>query len=102
MTGERKRLMTSAIGTLTLQEEAIPLVRAGLAMKKTALEVNLRRYSQRLKHFENRYDMDLTTFASRFEQGELGDEADWFEWEYNLDAYRETLRQLKILERIDL
>ena len=46
--------------------------------------------------------MDSTTFASRFDQGELGDEADWFEWEYNLDTDRETLRQLQILERIDL
>ena len=94
--------MTGAISTLTLQEEAIPLVRAGLAMKKTALEANLRQYSERLKHFEERYGMDSTTFSSRFDQGDLGDEADWFEWEYNLDAYRETLRQLQILERIDL
>ena len=42
--------------------------------------------------------MDSSTFATRFAQGEFGDEADWFEWEFNLDAYRETLRQLWILE----
>jgi hypothetical protein len=94
--------MSSTVSTLTLKEEAIPLVRSGLTMKKMALEFNLRRYSERLKHFEERHSMDSTTFASRFDQGELGDEADWFEWEYNLDAYRETLRQLQILEHIDL
>jgi len=94
--------MNNAVSTLTLQKEAIPLVRSGLSMKKTALEFNLRQYSERLKRFEEQHDMDSPTFATRFAQGELGDEADWFEWEYNLDAYRETLRQLQILEHIDL
>jgi hypothetical protein len=46
--------MSHRAGTLTLQEEAIPLVRSGLAMKKMALEFNLRRYSERLKRFEHR------------------------------------------------
>jgi hypothetical protein len=92
----------SRVSTLTLQEEALPLLQSGLAMKKAALELSLRRYSERLKSFEQRYGMDSQTFAARFAQGELGDEADWFEWEYVLDAYQETLRQLQILERIQL
>ena len=94
--------MSSMVNTLTLQKEAIPLVRSGLAMKKAALEFSLKRYSERMKSFERRYGMDSQTFAARFGKGELGDEADWFEWEYVLDAYRETLRQLQILEHIHL
>jgi hypothetical protein len=66
----------SRISTLTLQEEAIPLLQSGLAMKKAALELSLRRYSERLKNFERRYGMDSQTFAARFAQGELGDEAE--------------------------
>lgn len=46
--------------------------------------------------------MDSQTFATRFRQGELGDEPDWFEWEYVLQAYQETVRQLKILERVSV
>lgn len=87
---------------LTLHEEAVPLVRSGLAMKKAALSLNLKRYHQRLQEFEQRYHMDSQTFATRFRQGELGDEADWFEWEYVLQAYQETARQLKILERVSV
>lgn len=94
--------MSSMVSTLTIQEEAIPLVRSGLAMKKAALELNLRRYGERLKSFEQQYGMDSQIFAARFGEGKLGDEADWFEWEYILDAYRETLRQLEILEHIHL
>lgn len=94
--------MSNAVSTVTLEGEAIPLVRSGLTMKRAALEFNLRRYSERLKHFEQQHGMDSSTFAARFAQGELGDDADWFEWEYNLDAYHETRRQLEILEHIDL
>ena len=94
--------MSSMVNTLTLQKEAIPLVRSGLAMKKAALEFSLKRYSERMKSFERRYGMDSQTFAARFGKGELGDEADWFEWEYVLDAYGETLRQLQILESVHL
>lgn len=46
--------------------------------------------------------MDSQTFAARFRRGELGDEADWFEWEYVLQAYQDTLRQLEILEHVHL
>ena len=93
--------MSKAV-SMILQEKAIPLVRSGLAMKKTALEFNLKRYSERLKDFEQQHGIDSTTFATRFAQGELGDEANWFEWEFNLDAYHETVRQLQILEHIEL
>ena len=66
----------SRVSTLMFQEEALPLLQSGLAMKKAALELSLRRYSERLKSFEQRYGMDSQTFAARFAQGELGDEAE--------------------------
>ena len=87
--------MSSAVETLTLQKEAVPLLRSGLAMKKASLKLSLKRYRERLKRFEQQYGMDSTAFAARFERGELGDDADWFEWEYTLDAYRQAQRQLR-------
>jgi len=54
---------------------------------------------ERLTAFERRYGMESEDFAARFNTGELGDEADWFEWQYLLDAYHETLRQLHPAER---
>jgi hypothetical protein len=94
--------MSNAVETLTLQKEAIPLLRSGLTMKTAALKFNQERYRERLRRFERQYDMDSATFAARFGQGELGDDADWFEWEYNLDAYRQTQEQLRLLEQIEL
>lgn len=86
--------------TLTLQQEALPLVRSGVEMKRTALEFNLHRYQTRLTTFEMRHEMSSEQFASKFVTGELGDDVDWFEWEYVLDVWRETDRQLKLLESV--
>ena len=51
-------------------------------MKRNALQFNLGRYKERLAAFESRYEMESNDFAAKFNAGELGDEADWFEWQY--------------------
>lgn len=88
--------------TLMMQQEAVPIVRSGLEMKRKALEFTLRQYRTNLTGFEKRHRMTSEQFAAKFRAGELGDEADWFAWEYMLDAYRETTRQLELLSNIQL
>lgn len=90
------------LATLTIQQEALPLVKAGVEMKRRVLELGLRRYQARLTSFEEQYRMTSGQFAARFGAGELGDDADWFEWEFVLDAYRETQQQLELLDDIRL
>lgn len=69
-------------------------MKSSLRMKRKALEFNLGRYKERLTALERQYEMASEDFAVKFNAGELDDEADWFEWQYLLDAYHETLRQL--------
>jgi hypothetical protein len=88
--------------TLTMRQEAVPVVRSSLEMKRRALEFNLRQYQARLIRFEKQYLMTSDQFATRFSAGELGDDAQWFEWEFVLDAYRETARQAELLKSIRL
>lgn len=88
--------------TLTLQPQAVPLVKAGLEMKRRALEFGLRRYRERLTTFEKRYGLNSRSFARKFDAGELGDESDWFEWQYIWESFLETRRQLELLEGIAL
>ncbi len=87
---------------MVLQQEAIPIVRSGLQMKRKSLELNLQQYQQQLMTFERQCRMTSEQFGHRFSAGELGDDAVWFEWEFVLDAYRETMRQLDILKKIHL
>jgi len=84
---------------LTLREEVVPLVRSSLGLKRRTLEFNLRKYQDRLAQFERRYGMGSQEFAAKFDSGELGDEAHWFEWQYVLGVQQGIQRQV-VIERI--
>ena len=88
--------------TMTVQSEAVPVIKSCLDMKRKALEHNLRRYKDRLTTFEEQFRMTSEQFGARFKSGELGDAADWFEWEFVLDAYRETAQQIDLLASVRL
>jgi len=40
--------------------------------------------------------MTSEPFEHRFNAGELGDDAVWFEWAFALDVYREAVHQLEL------
>jgi hypothetical protein len=88
--------------SVTLQPEAVPIVKAGLEMKRKALELNLRQYQARLAEYEKQFQMPSQYFAQQFGAGKLDDRAEWFEWEFVLDAQRETMKQLQLLESVKL
>ena len=88
--------------TMTMQPEAVPVIKSCLDMKRKALEHNLRRYKDRLAAFEEQFHMTSEQFGARFNSGELGDAADWFEWDFVLGAYRETAQQLDVLASVRL
>jgi len=69
------------------------------------LDVALRRYRQRLEHyedelrqFEQRYGLDSDVFYQRFEAGELGDATDYFEWASLYELRQDLLLKVERLE----
>jgi hypothetical protein len=52
------------------------------ALKREMEQARLRRdhFAEQCQQFEESYEMDSDTFLQKFEQGELGDEADYFDW----------------------
>ena len=87
---------------ITIRQDVLPVLKSGLELKQRALRLSLDRYRARLRDFEDRHCMTSEQFSVAFAAGELGDEADWFEWEYILDAYRETRRQLDLLHSLQI
>lgn len=56
----------------------------------------LQRYDRDIRAFETQYKMESDDFYGRFETGELGDAADFFEWSGLLELrqeVRDTIRQ---------
>ncbi len=88
--------------TVKIEREALPIVKSSLEMKRKALKFNLNQYRERLAAFEKSHKMTSEQFAAKFSAGELGDNAEWFEWEFARDALKETDRQLKLLESVKL
>jgi hypothetical protein len=87
---------------MKIEPDALPIVKSSLEMKHKALEFILRQYRERLATFERTRQMSSEQFAKKFDAGELGDDAEWFEWEFVLDALGETQQQLKLLESVRL
>ena len=61
-------------------------------------QLRLERYARDLHDFEQRYGMDTPTFHERFEAGELGDSADFFEWDGLYDLQRDLTEKIRRLE----
>ena len=87
---------------ITMHQEALPVVRSSLDLKRKALEFNLRQYRARLTRFEAQYSMSSEEFEAKFQAGALEDDADWFEWEFVLDGFRQTAQQIDLLKSVRL
>lgn len=57
-------------------------------------QLRLERYVRDLHDYEERYGMDTRTFHERFEAGELGDSADFFEWDGLYDLQRDLTEKI--------
>ena len=49
-------------------------------MERTRLEQEVASLAERLRFFEERYQLASEDFSGGFQAGELGDDADLFEW----------------------
>jgi hypothetical protein len=90
------------LATVTIPQEALPVVQSSIALKRQALELNLSTYRSRLAKFEKQHRMTSGQFEVAFHAGDLCDNAEWFEWEFVQDAYREAERQLELLDSTEL
>ena len=52
-----------------------------------------------MKKFESKYNMNPKTFCKKFEEGELGDEMDFFEWYALCDMHKRIVQRLNIAKR---
>ncbi len=68
-----------------------------VAMERTRLEQDVASLAERLRCFEERYQLASVDFSRRFQAGELGDDADLFEWSAFYHMWVSALAQLTSL-----
>jgi len=75
---------------IDINDQYLPLIKSGLELKKSVLAFKLKKYQKKLKEFEKQYNMSSEDFMKKFKAGQLGDEAYLLDWEYLIEAVKET------------
>lgn len=65
---------------IAISEEAIPLVRDSVNREIILLESRINLIKKEIEQFEEKYKMTSSEFQKKFDDGELGDSMDLFEW----------------------
>ena len=68
-----------------------------LQRERTQMEAQLARLRQQLVVFEGQYSRSTPDFYERFERGELGDDADYFEWSATWEMVQQLQQGLRLL-----
>ena len=87
---------------IEVTDEALPILRSGIALKERLLNMKADNYLKRLQEYEKKYKMKNAEFSKAFSAGEIGDDADWFDWIFVYEAYNKITRQIKIIESLSL
>ena len=90
------------MATIKIQEEAIPIVKSGLAIEENILKIGLEEYKKDLETFELRHKMSREVFIQKFESGDLGDDAEWFDFLFAYRAYEHVRKKLKLIEEMQI
>ncbi len=59
-------------------------------------------YQSRCAAFEQAHSLSSTEFSAKFASGELGDDAEWFDWLAALRAFEHWDRRFRILSEISV
>ena len=76
------------------------LIKNALLFEKRIFFLALPTYAERLKVFEANHNMNSDEFFEKFQNGELGDDQEWFDWLFEYKAYRHLKEQLKSMESL--
>ncbi len=87
---------------IEITDEALPILKSGMALKEKLLNVKADSYLKRLKNFEKKHKMKSSEFFKAFTAGKLGDDAEWFDWIFLYEAYNKIIKQKRIIEGLSL
>ena len=87
---------------IEITDEALPILKSGMALKEKLLTIKAESYLKRLKSYEKRHKMKSPEFFEAFTAGKLGDDAEWFDWIFVYEAYDKIIEQKRIIEELSL
>ncbi|MFQ6120000.1 MAG: hypothetical protein ACE5KE_08955 [Methanosarcinales archaeon] len=90
-------------GVDSKEEHLIELTLEKLISNETSLiQKQINALKNKLQKFESKYKLKSSEFYEKFENGELGDDMDFFEWYAYLDSIKRlNLKRKKLMEALD-
>ncbi len=88
-----ERLFDANLQTPFIEQTLEKLIQDQIAQEKSELQ----RLQPRLAEYENRYDMPSSNFFTLYQNGEIGDEMDYFEWNVLYKMHLESKKRIGVL-----
>ena len=88
------------MATIRIQKEAVHIIKSGLAIEENLLKMSLDEYGKDLVILEKKYEISRKDFIQKFESGEFGDDAEWFEFLFAYRAFEHVKKKLKLIEEL--
>ena len=79
-----------------------PLIEGALRSEARLLELGVERTLERVRSFEQRYNMPFEEFERQFETGLTTDDLDFVEWAGEIRTYRLLVNQQRALQEVRL
>lgn len=90
----------ASYATIRVEKHAISSIHESIQLSKRIMEQKLTACKNRLTQFETLKQMDTITFMRLFEHGELGDDAEWLEWEHFANAAKMLQKKIEDLDTV--
>jgi len=84
-----------------VEKNGLPSLKDSIAIGKEVMERKLAVYQKKIKKFEEAKKMNNETFLTQFNNGKLGDNKEWIEWEHianTSDLLKKKLNDLSKLK----
>ena len=85
---------------ITINERALPVIKAGLSLEEGVLNLSLNKYQKQLTEFEKKHRFGTEDFLLRFNSGKLGDDSEWFDWLFAYKSVQYVKENLLCLQEI--
>lgn len=76
------------------------ILRNSLERELRIIEYSIKKTMERLKSFEEKYNMSSEEFYEKFEKGELGDSQEFMLWASEYEALKVLKKDKEIIERM--
>lgn len=83
-----------------LSKDDLPVVKESLNRELNVLRAKLKMTREEIQSFEKKYAMSSDQFIEKFDNGELGDSQEFFEWWGLLKGIERLKKEIKDVERV--